>query len=187
VTKGMLAVTVGAGAALLAAALVVSSCGGKTDDVGASGGGARKLPMDGFKDVCAAEAIYSATGHDKSALAQQGEKLAKEYRAGNSCISCHEVAGSMAILGPKLTDAAERYVRAFGGDELRTRVWLHNKISDSAGTPGLNTGRYVSVAMPKFGGLYQPNEIEAMVEYLMSLKPPAGTAAETAPPSAPTK
>jgi|GEM_PF-5881233 len=160
--------------ALTAALGVMASCDTSADP--ADGGDSATTQSDdpkaairAFKDKYAGDR-YAKEDRPIHALAQSGADYVNSMRGSYACTSCHTIGpGSGNITGPKLTDVADRYLKVFGDDATRTRIWLHNKISNVNEFPGMNTAKYSKGLMPVMHESYQPMEIEAIVEYLMSL------------------
>ncbi|MCK6440228.1 MAG: cytochrome c [Planctomycetes bacterium] len=131
---------------------------------------ARGGTLDNFKDLYGAEAIFTRESRDIAALVKRGEQVATTVneKAGFRCQSCHRMPGCNAITGPSFYGVGKRYAERLGS-ELRAKVWLFNKISEPDAFPGLNSAYFGSGIMFPMKDYYSPTDIEALVEYLMTL------------------
>lgn len=111
-------------------------------------------------------AALVAMSTDPAALAA-GKTVFQAY-----CAACHAADGG-GVIGPNLTDAFWIH----GGSPAQVYTTVHDGV--------------LSKGMPAWGQSLKPDEVTAVVAYVISLqgttpaspKPPEGTAAEPAPPS----
>jgi len=97
------------------------------------------------KAVEATGAAYQGSGHKVEAYVAAGKQL-----YANLCAACHGENGK-GIVGPDLTASKYKYGKA--------RLDITKSISE--GRPG---------GMPAFNGQINPEQVEGLVEYLLSLK-----------------
>lgn len=97
-----------------------------------------------------------------SPLARPGQEGKRVFNAAG-CASCHALsdAGSSAAVGPSLDDAA----RGSGGG-LPPREWLRQSIVDPN---AILAAGYPPNLMPDYGRRLSPREVEALVDYLLTV------------------
>jgi cytochrome c oxidase subunit 2 len=95
--------------------------------------------------------------YEATPLAEQGKALFEK----SGCVGCHAVAGTGGPAGPNLTDFGDR--STIGGfidhtpDNLK--LWINN-------APSMKEG----ITMPSYDGKFTDDQLNALAEYLMSLK-----------------
>jgi cytochrome c oxidase subunit 2 len=93
-----------------------------------------------------------------TASTQLGQQV---YEA--NCLACHAIGGQGGKVGPNLTDFGDRQTIAgyldHNADELKR--WISNPDEVKTGA---------KVKMPAFGDKLKPEEMDALVDYLMGLK-----------------
>lgn len=151
-----------ASCAILALVLLSVACAGTTLPPGA-------VPLKEFQDKLGLKERYTREGRDVPYLITWGREVATGKQAFQACTACHKMEYGGAITGPSLIGVGERYTKVLG-DPLTTRLWLHHKIHDPNTYWGLATNATNRGTMTSFGMKYTPDQIEAIVEYLMSLK-----------------
>src|SRR5262245_46652230 len=97
--------------------------------------------------------------YQESVASRSGEAI---YRR-EGCGACHQIFGNGATYGPSLDGEGAR----------RTHDWLQAYLLDPR--PGVGIKPY-RVRMPSYGNLPQP-ERDALVAYLLALRPEAGGSA----------
>jgi len=96
-----------------------------------------------------------------SASAQRGRKLVQSL----GCSGCHSIGGSGGSVGPDLTNEAQRH---------RTRAWLLQQLENPRSHDSTSV-------MPSFASL-SPAQLDAVVDYLMSLGGDRASTADSVPP-----
>ncbi|MFM1651012.1 cytochrome c oxidase subunit II [Brevibacillus sp. B_LB10_24] len=112
-------------------------------------------PADFDKWIAGMKAAETAKPTASTQLGQQ------VYEA--NCLACHAIGGQGGKVGPNLTDFGDRQTIAgyldHNADELKR--WISNPDEVKTGA---------KVKMPAFGDKLKPEEMDALVDYLMGLK-----------------
>lgn len=104
--------------------------------------------------------LAACSSNEPAGQRQDGERLFAQH-----CAACHTTSGDTVIVGPALAGIAVRAETRVAG--LNARAYIEQSILDPSGY--VNEG--FSDLMPKtFGQVLSLEELNALIEYLMTLR-----------------
>lgn len=105
-----------------------------------------------------AKALPAAASAGKAPSREEGAALAKN----SGCFACHDKEFKRRIIGPAWGDVAEKYRGKPDAHDILVK-WVH--------TGG--TGRWGTAVMPPYSPRVPDNEIEKLVDFILSLPKPS--------------
>ncbi len=85
------------------------------------------------------------------------------------CLTCHWLGEHGGQNAPVLDHVATKFTKLKGGRE-QARAWFHAHLVDPVNNPGTEKKKYPFTQMPSFEHGLTPDELEDLIEYVLTLE-----------------